>query len=53
MEKEIICSGDKCSECGGTNTEVKWEFEYDDGSDEPNTSNNLIRCEFLFCNDCQ
>lgn len=50
--KQALVSGSACVHCGSKNTELKDELEYDDGADEPNTSNNLIKVEWLECKDC-
>lgn len=43
----------KCPSCGETKQLKKYsELEYDDGSDEPNTSNTLIEVEIIECLTC-
>jgi len=44
--------GSVCKDCESTDTKIVSELEYDDGSDEPNTSNNLITVKYLYCNNC-
>jgi hypothetical protein len=42
-----------CIHCGNDKHFETWtEFEYNDGSDEPNTSNHLVNVEFVKCLEC-
>lgn len=42
-----------CVHCGNDKHFETWtEFEYNDGSDEPNTSNHLVNVEFVKCLEC-
>lgn len=42
-----------CIHCGNDKYFETWtEFEYNDGSDEPNTSNYLVNVEFVKCLEC-
>lgn len=43
----------KCPDCGNTTDFDFWiEEEYNDGSDEPNTSNRLVNVEYWQCLKC-
>lgn len=42
-----------CENCEKeTEQEIQTETEYSDGSDEPNTSNELIQLEYFYCLEC-
>ena len=45
----------KCEHCGNENQsrfESHTELDYDDGTDEPNTSNHLVEITYIECLDC-
>lgn len=49
---KAIVSGSACVHCGSLNTVAHEELEYNDGTDEPSTSNHLITVRYLNCLAC-
>lgn len=44
--------GVMCVHCGSRNTRLEDDLVYDDGADEPNTSNHLVTVYYYVCKDC-
>ena len=53
MTKQEYIVSPSCPHCGNDKHFETWtELEYNDGSDEPNTSNHLIELKFSRCLSC-
>ena len=52
MDTKPLVSGSACVHCGSTKTRVEKELGYNDGTDEPSTSNWLVEYSYGVCDEC-